>query len=887
MADDPWAAAGFKEGAPPDPGQVPSAPPKLDPWAAAGFKDAVPAAGPFSETRASGASVPREAVLDNHPQPSSLLQSHYDAELAARQGVNPNALSKSFPAQDYSSSPLAGAAPKNAPKKLGYVDMGAEYEMPTYTTPDGNVLGVNFRHDFIARDPETGHMAVYARNEQTDENRAVSASRLIMPGLAVGPLPGGMGSTPEIAGAARAVQAMPHSSAPPPAAVAQAIAQRTAEAAPQATRAEMAAQHAAEIGSDVESFDRLNVRKPPITFAEGPMAGVGQMVSRIPGVGSPIHNSLDQALVGAKNAADIIASEMAPARGVERAGQALQSGLERFRTAGVNTVEPGQLAELGIQPRSPGPYMGELVSPMRGSAAEAQLGPQVVVMPSGSLMRYDPQQHVVLNDAGRLAVYGNTHRGDPLMSQGARQRIEQAAPVRDQIPGAGLARTNRGVEVLAARPLDQIMMGRRSASDLTDAELAQLVRSPASNTSFQSRAEGLYEKARRGVPNFVRSDESEAAARLAAPNTRAALQGLDQDIANQIAGQGTISGDLANRLRDWRSHFSLDDLFAIRTEVGRAFGNLNPLQATLNRRQLGNLYAGLSRDIEVGLQDIANRAYIRARPGNNNHPSYIPPETARRADQALRDFRTADRYYRQGVGSIERFSRILGTDNPQEAVGMLMRAALDGEKGNMGTLRSALGALRPAERQEIASLILERMGKPTGSARGLIESTGFSPASFMTRMNNMDPAARDLLFGGEYSQAINDLTRVVKRLANQQALANTSRSGTDIINYATMIGSGAMMMHGQTWLLGSLLGPMAAFSVMFSRPEYVRMVQKYAELRAAAARAPTTVTAPRMVAMINQLNRAAIKDPALLPAVQALSAENGVGERRKENQPVH
>lgn len=892
MADDPWAAAGFKEAEPSLPPQAGAsqAPPKIDPWAAAGFKEVMPGAGPFSEAKsASGAPVRPVGMPEGNgspPHQGTLLQSHHDAELAARQGVNPNALSKYFPAQDHSSSPLAGVAPKNAPKKLGYLDEGAEF--PVYVTSDGQAYRINPKTDFLARDPDTGHMAVYARNEQTDENRFVSASRLMMPGMAVGPLPGGMGSTPTVAApAARALQTMPHSSAAPPASVVQSIAQRTAEAAPQAARAEMATERAADITNDIGAFDRLSVRKPPITFAEGPVSGVGQMVSRIPFIGDPIKKSLDQALVGAKSAADVISTTMAPSRSVEQAGQVLQSGLERFRTAGVSQVEPGQLSNIGIQPRSPGNYIGELVSPLRGSEAEAQLGGQVVVLPNGSLARFNPDEHFALNDAGRLVVYDKTsRRGEPLMSQGASGRVEQAAPIRDQIPGAGLARTSRGAEVLAARPLDEVMLGRRSASDLTDAELTQLNRTPTQHTSFAARAEGLYEKARRNVPAFIRTDARDESTRLATPNTRSALNSIDKNIANQIAGQGTIDGGLAERLRNPHAHFSLDDLFAIRTEVGRAFGNLNPLQATLNRRQLGELYAGLSKDIEVGLRDIANRAYIRARPGNQNSPSYVAPEVAKKADQALRDFRTADRFYRLGTKRMERFSRILGMDNPQQAVGVLLRAALDGEKGNLGMLRSAMQALRPEERQQISSLILDQMGKPKPSARGMVESTGFSPSSFMSRWNGLDAGAKDLLFGGEYKQAMDDLVRVTKRLANQDALSNTSRSGTDIINYATMIGSGGMMMSGHTWALGALLAPMSGFSVMFSRPEYVRMVQKYAEAKAAAARAPTAVTAPRMVALINQLNRAAIKDPALLPAVEAISAENGVRERQKERQPV-
>ena len=804
-------------------------------------------------------------------------QSHQDNAAALMQGVSPYATSKYFP-----------SSPDMAPKFLGHVeDMEGGQGFPVYSLNDkgDEHLRVNPKTDFMARHPETGRMAVYSRTAQTNESPLTTASRDLMQGMAVGPVSTSIRAVPAIEGAA--ARAIPHSSAGPPASVMGASAPGRAG---RAIGAEMEAEVAANVARDIEAFDELGVRKPPVAFSQGPVAGLGKMVSRIPYLGAPIAKALDQGLIGARDAARAISGRMAPNATVEQAGHTLQQGLDRFRTAGVRDIEPGVLTDLGIQPRAPGNYVGELVAPRTGSGGtHVPLNPQqrMIQRADGSVEAFNPADHIVVNAAGRQAVYENAARGAPEASQGARQRAIEAAPIRDaNYPWSGLAYTNRGVPVEAARPLDQVMMGRRGATDLNDAELARLIRAPSQDTSFLARAEALYEKARRSVPAFFRMDERAESIRLAAANTRAALRGIENNIANQIAGQGTINGELAERLRSVQSHFSLDDLFAVRTEVGRQLSNFSPYQATLNRGQLNNLYGALSRDIEVGLGDIANRAYLRSRPNMHNQPNYVRPEDAMRADQALRDFRVADRFYRASMARMERFSRVAGANNPEAAVGILTRAALDGTKGDIGMLRTAMAVLRPEERMQFSALVLDQMGKPKPNAAGMVAEAGFSPATFMTTWKAMNPAAKAILFDNEFRQPMDNLVRVVSRLNNVEALSNTSRSGTDIINFLTYAGGGALFMTKQFGAMAALAAPTAAFSFLMSRPGYVNWISRYANLRAQMYRAPVTDTAPRLAVLVNQLQRMALKDPLLLPAYRAVAEEHGIGERRKQEQPV-
>ncbi len=237
---------------------------------------------------------------------------------------------------------------------------------------------------------------------------------------------------------------------------------------------------------------------------------------------------------------------------------------------------------------------------------------------------------------------------------------------------------------------------------------------------------------------------------------------------------------------------------------------------------------------------------------------------------------------------MDRFARIVGTDNPQAAVGMLMRAALDGTKGNVQLLRAAMSVLRPEERNQLAALVLREMGKPVGSAAGTTAEIGFSVESFRTRLKNMNPDAKALMFGGEHADALNDLFRVVHRLADVEALANRSRSGTNFLNVSGVLGLIGLVTSGKIVLATGLAGSGMAMSLLLSRPSYVRWVTEYARLRAAVLRAPAQEAPPKITAALNNhvalLEKMARADQTLIPVANAVAEENGVGESGEKKQ---
>lgn len=584
----------------------------------------------------------------------------------------------------------------------------------------------------------------------------------------------------------------------------------------------MARQRAIEAAEDAQAFEQIGVRPFGPAFNQGPVASVGKQLTETPLIGAPLRNNLDETMQDAASAAGRIAQQISPTATAETAGSAVQRGLNRMATAGMHELEPEVLRRIAV------PTVAQV-----------------------------PRQQV--------------------MSQGAAQVAQQAAPIRAQI-GATTAQTTRGAMVPAARPLSVSLTTRTTPEMLDDAQLARVIRAPAHETSFATRQEALYERAWRMLPTMFRTDGSANGNMVAAVNTRQALQQIQRDIANQISGQSTIRGALAERfLNAHASNFQLAQLRAIRTEIGRQMrGGTLPTENTLNATQLRHIYGAISRDIETGIETLANRAAITA--GRTGNPQDIA--TARQAAGALHAMRTADRYTRQGMERIDRFIAVMNAQSPEAAAKRIVQASLEGTKGNIRMARAAANALRPEERLEIGSLIVQEMGRPVPSARGIVAEVGWSPQSFLTRWNAMAPEARGLWFTAEHGRALDDLFRVAHRIANVEALVNTSRTGTNTMNMGgALAGIGSMVR-------GDFVTPLAigasglGASVLMSRPAYTRWMTRYIQLRADVRDGSDRAVAP-LLRHLAGLETYAHRNPVLMPVYADVAAEID-GLRKKE-----
>jgi hypothetical protein len=695
-----------------------------------------------------------------------------------------------------------------------------------YFFGDGERL-VNGRDHVILLDPTTGDPTVFRRDPNWDESGYAGAGRMMIEGMLTGPPGNVMPSASGVASRGAVV-----STGEAAARSADDIGALSAPVVPPATRGP---QRAADAARDLEAFEEANI--PPIGAAfHGPIGrGVAKQVSETAFIGGPMQKSLERGVHGAKNYADEVANEIGPAALHDQVGHTLQEGLRRYQFGGVKDLPADDLKALGI------------THELKAQPAD-------------------------------------------VMSTKAAKRMRDTTA--DWEVAGDVAQTNRGVPVPAAKTINQTLFSRPTAADLSDKELGIIINAPSRSTSFGARMEALYERAWRLIPNLKKETTgAEDPLSVAAKNTRIALNEVDSNIASSIVSQNKLTGDLAERIRNPQAgNFPIHDLRAIRTEVGRALSNFGEMEVALDRSQLKVLYGALSRDIEIGLIDIANRA-MKATKLPTDSERYLPMSEALKAGGALRAFRTADRYTRASLKRMDQFIKIIGVGNPEQAAKRMVSAAMEGGKGNMRLYDTARAALRPEEWGQFSALILREMGKPLPSARGIVQEVGFSPATFITNWNKLDQRARNTLFGAEHARAVENLFRVTNRLANVDDMVNTSRSATNAINIMASLGTLTSLARFDFTTPLVAGGAGGALSILLSRPSYARWLTGYMRLRAKAIEAPKNVrVAPRMITHVNRLEQMARQNPEMLSIYQAVAAENGIveagnGDQVNKDQP--
>lgn len=584
---------------------------------------------------------------------------------------------------------------------------------------------------------------------------------------------------------------------------------------------------------DAAAFNELDVEMFAPAFRSKGAARMARTTEEMPVIGGIVKGPKTETETALREAQGRIAADLGAAPTNEAAGYTMQQGLDRFKNARIADLEPGVLRARNIEPN-------EAINPR------------------------------------------------DVMSAGAETRAAAADPIRQSI-GGGVAQTNRGVQVPAATTRNQTLQARRSADSMSDAEIETLIRAPAAETSFGTRQEALYEKAFRSVPDLVRANGSANPNMLAATNTRQALGGIDQQIGSQIGGQAVIGGELANRLRNPRAaNFPLEDLRAMRTEVGRAIGSLNPQQTTLNSGQLKSLYGALSRDIEIGLMDLANRAMLGTRV-SNNRPDYVAPEIARRADQALRDFRVADRYTRLGMARIERFTQILGAKNPEQAMRTLETRMKEGTI-DRGLVRAVRDALRPEERQEILGYLVSRMGQ--GRPGAAEAERGWNIHGFATDWNRSKSALREMMDGVDPAivrrlEALAQISGRMKYYETTKNYSGTAYSALPFTGIAGAIASGSAV----GFIAGAITqaAGMAAIGKFLTSPKYLDWMIRAARTGLAGQTGGYRAIQSRVPVLMSQLERLAANDNELGPVIsEALSvinkrAVNAEGEEPQNN----
>lgn len=561
------------------------------------------------------------------------------------------------------------------------------------------------------------------------------------------------------------------------------------------------------------------------------------------------------------------------------------TGLARFATQGLMT----------------GPVVGPVRAAQTASAIAAQRATDIArdveafrelgVRPFGPAFSSGPTASVARQLTETPVI------GGPVRSAMEESLRETGAAAENVASLFGDARTMReaGQTVQAglqrfrdARPAEIV---EDSIRNLSDTELSRVIYAPARETSLKTKQAALYERAWRFIPQEMqrgRAVEGLTRVMQSPSNTRAVLRDIIERNARMTlqSGQSTapegvlrpVQGGLLGRMLEaidnphWTAN--LQTLRDMRSELRRlASGMTDTERNTLRLSDLERLQAALTQDMIALLQRNAD-AYRKA--GNT--------AMAQRFERAIKEFRRADQFTRLSMERLETVERLFNASSVESLSQNILQAARSGGRGNFEMLRNLSRVLREEEMDQVRAALIRHLGRPVGSARGAAQEIDFSVSTFLTNMRNMSPEAKSLLFGGEHRRAVENLERVVSRLANVEALANVSRSGTNMLNIGAVLGGLGAVASGADAMFTALVVGTGGFglSVLFSRPSYVNWAARYAQLRAAALRAPNRVR-PELIAHIRRLEEMARNNPDLLPVVRA-AREDGIIQGNEDDQ---
>lgn len=431
------------------------------------------------------------------------------------------------------------------------------------------------------------------------------------------------------------------------------------------------------------------------------------------------------------------------------------------------------------------------------------------------------------------------------------ETIEQTRDAGENIASQyGAARSYRDTGNIAIAGLERFkdMRGERAAG-LSDQALAGLARTPARNLSIKTKQDVLYERAWRGIPETMRRGRAQRdVARFhgAMTNTQQLLRDLTErnqrmysatrgneavDPALAYPLRGGVAGQIAADIIEGRWRGNLQTMRDVRSEFRRLASGISDTERnTLKLSDMRRIQSAMTEDMIALLQRNAG-----------HYRQTKQPKIATEIERSIHDFRRADQFTRASAQRLEAIEKFYGAQSAEQLGLSILKDAQGGRRGgNLQRLRSLRKSLRNEEWGDIASGVLREMGRPPGGARGVTEEAGFSVASFITNWNNLSPEGRSVIFNQagtrELGQALNHFVRVADRMANFEALANTSRSATNALG---LTGLASILTAAQQAVAGNLSTAAAAASVavgtyafgrFMTSPAYVRWLTRTTEL---------------------------------------------------------
>lgn len=364
---------------------------------------------------------------------------------------------------------------------------------------------------------------------------------------------------------------------------------------------------------------------------------------------------------------------------------------------------------------------------------------------------------------------------------------------------------------------------------------------------------GMGEAGQRGAKNWISRFEevsgkvydaipisSKAAANLS--NTQAVLTDLTTKFASNPKLAEAMSNSRLSKYMDALGEkgaaLSWEDLKAFRSRIGEEIGDTRFSDGTL-KSELRALYGALSEDMRATAAALG------------------PKE--------LRAFERANNLYRKGQERIDTaLISILGDDgrkSPEAAARALQTIAKSGKgSSDLKKLAQIRASMPTEEWGDVASSMVRLLGQPANS-----EGREFSAQTFMRNYNDMSDGAKNLLFGDrgrqELRENLDDFTKVVGRIAESDALRNTSNTAGQVLT-----GLGLFSVGNLPLVIGQAVGSYGA-AHLFTNPKFVRWATGYAKMLKGAEKANGK---PNIEGQMRLLDKLAVSQPTIAAEVTGL-----------------
>lgn len=375
-------------------------------------------------------------------------------------------------------------------------------------------------------------------------------------------------------------------------------------------------------------------------------------------------------------------------------------------------------------------------------------------------------------------------------------------------PSVGQASGNRMIQgaenLLAGGPTSAGVMNRFAERQADD--IGTGLRQMADNFTPNASAERAGRAVERGVEQFGRNVGAQKRAlywqadRYIPETTPVALNNTMQAVGRlttPMQGASATTGALVNpRLAALRQTLT-DDLAAgngqipyaalkrIRTNIGEQISDYS-LSPDTPTRELKQLYAGLSRDMEAAAQA--------------------------QGPDAVRAARRANNYTRVAADRLEQVQRVVDKNGGPERI---YTAAMSGTRDGGTTLRAVMQSLPKEGQEAVTGAVIKRMGMANPGAQDA-SGEAFSAATFLTNWNKVSPEAKRALFdrhGPAFSKDMDRIAQVAENIkSGSQVFANpsgTANRAAAMTYGAALVGS--LFTGGTTPLaVGGVLGNLSA-----------------------------------------------------------------------------